>query len=525
MGPHNAALEPRKVLDDVAVPFSFPGMAYVHLPLTTAAHLMVDVSNSSSSTTVFAPRQARNSIWKPHVSCLDHIHVVYEDGSSIADYSTPGKYEGRRDEQRSMIEPTIHNGPNMQFVPLAKQDPFAPSLTDERRAKIVESFDSVSTVPDQGVFDSRNGGPPVRGLYRNFPGHREQLIEMQTAHHARERRKFEAAIECDGSDWAVSDVGWAHSANELAQLTPVDRQAAVKLAKLSAGNRDGFVVGEEVSEHLPTSNLMAMDKDNASREWKLHPANDNKKTSDIPSSTISTSDERHVELLRSSIQSPGRSQSIVPSVTYIASTRSHLSLADSNAFDAALLQQEALGTVHIPTGSEIIQNDPISTPKVFHDRIPRCGQRPRSGKMASTTQLPDPVTSLVENHVCLTSGPVVGEDALAQADIRTDAAATADAANEAFFASEPVTDHVISLLQPLEREHAQLSEENKRLMAVLEETQALMRTGSSAYENLDKRTAARMKELDEENARLRSDLAGKVGEIEHLREMLVEKDG
>lgn len=435
-----------------------------------------------------APRSPAHA-WKSHthnrtnpVTRMHFVEAVYEDGSSIADYSTPRKSHGQRDSRRSIITPTHHEEVNMQLLPI--EEPLVTPPAGLEYAHITGSFDSAATPSDHGVFDSRNGGGPVRGLYRNTELHHQQLIEEQMIEQSAERQAYEKAVEDSDSEWAAKPVTWGL---DIANMFPKENIGARQLAALKPRHRNGIYVPTQASP--VTTMLTPMDTENASREWQVHPLSFAKAnaifndSSVLATNPIST-DPRDLDLPRVKFPTPrtGWGHAIKTTVAYKPSInfKSHTSIMRSDAFDAAVLRMnDAMSLPFIPTGSDIIRaaqaaaaNEQLiaSTPEVFGQHVMRNPARPPLGKMTSTVHRPRSVEEGAKANHCFTEG-------------RT-------------------SEQILTLVRTLESERNELSAQNQGLSMSLYANRI-------AYNALQYMLTTQMKRLAEENANLRDELEQK----------------
>jgi hypothetical protein len=489
------------MLDQAAAPLSLPDTIIFRL----------SPSKPEAPRHSHSPRRKHGAQKNPvPAKYMQFVEAVQDDGSSIGDYSTPGKDEGRRDSRCKMVTPTMHEEVNMQLVPI--QEPLILSPKGSKRARITGSFSTTVTVSDHGVFDSRNGGGPVRGLYRNTDMHREQLIEAQMMQQAMERQAYEQAIENDDDEWASSQVKWGHDAPGLAKLIPKNNKGGQQLAALKPRHRDGIYV---VKQELPvTPDLTPMDTDFSSREWQVQHSSSVTDANAIFNNIDSLCDALQTDSIFTDTRDfdlpRGRP------LTRRGNRRDiHTSIMSSDAFDAALIRQsKSRPPPIIPTGSDIVReaeamqatviDAPTSTPAAFRDLV--CEPLPlrrRSGKIASTRRIPPPLPEPVEGG--------------ANAHNRV------GPANMSFLPEGRATDEVIRIVYELETERNELSAQNQALITALHAAHDNVHGGRAAYDALQFRMAGHMKELHEENAMLRSEITGKNGEVEFLQEAIAEK--
>ena len=388
----------------------------------------------------------------------------------------------------------------MAFDPLP--NPHVSSPTASERARFTEILDTEEFIPDLGVFDSRNARSPVRGLYRNYPMHLEQLVEQDIANQQALRQQHEQAGDSDGSEW--SPMSFKVKNDKLGGFIVGDSNQAQQLAALKPRHRGGIIVSRQAS--APTSELTAMDTDNQSHKWRVYTSCNDFNV--ITSADPTSSEPRDADAPRVPKQLAGRGHSITHSVAYrpsvqFQSARLGISIAGSDAFDATLRRQKdltnpaAISTANNNYPAEF--SDPVTIP--FQNHVPRpLPVRVRSGKMASTNRLPTPLPSPI---------------------LEGDESATA---NATFFGAASATEKVVGLVQALEDERDRLCRQNRALIAALDDSNDQAGRDSNAFEAGRPRVSKDIVQLYGENAVLRSELANKDSDIMTLTELLTEKD-
>lgn len=249
-GPHNASLEPGRIINQFAPPASSP--KYVLLKLSDHTHRPALLEE------------------QPHASCLPHVQPIYEDGSSIADCPTPEKSPDERHESCSGKAPAKPSHRNMQPPKPAQHGPFLTQPTDDAYARIAGSLPSEMKMSDQAIFDSRHGGGPIRGLYRHSQTHHEHLMHDRLAKPPSEQAYDTVALD-SGNDWLTSPANSNNSVKDLLKAIPASNIGARQLAALNPGHRGGVIISNTPLSRS-VSQLTAMDTDNASREWYLQPS-------------------------------------------------------------------------------------------------------------------------------------------------------------------------------------------------------------------------------------------------------------
>jgi hypothetical protein len=215
-GPHNASLEPSRVINKLTPAASFPDLALLMLPNSTRQ-----------------PAQ-----------------------------------RGSRREVLNQIAPTKHNEVNMQGQPISQQDPLTKRSISAAYTQTVDKSFPKMTISDQGRLNKRHSLIPLRRVHRN--SHmtlNHHYINEQAARHASERLTPKTPVEDSDSDWMTEEVKWDDSVDDLHRVAPHDNTATRQLAALNPGHRGGVIISSTPLERS-SSQFTVVDTNYAAREWQ-----------------------------------------------------------------------------------------------------------------------------------------------------------------------------------------------------------------------------------------------------------------
>jgi hypothetical protein len=321
-GPHNASLEPSRVINKLTPAASFPDLALLMLPNSTRQ-----------------PAQ-----------------------------------RGSRREVLNQIAPTKHNEVNMQGQPISQQDPLTKRSISAAYTQTVDKSFPKMPISDQGRLNKRHSLIPLRRVHRNsHTTLNHHYINEQAARHASERLTPKTPVEDSDSDsdsdWMTEEVKWDDSVDDLHRVAPHDNTATRQLAALNPGHRGGVIISSTPLERS-SSQFTVMYTNYAAREWQPESHQRNISNATANAEFHATVEDAHSFDDHVHNDETGGVDKSRPSPSFQSRSKSsnlHTSFTGSDAFDQALQaavpsSQTEVSTTSsrsdslpfIPTGSDII---------------------------------------------------------------------------------------------------------------------------------------------------------------------------